>query len=624
MAEIFKFFNSAPGDERWHYASDFADYFGGVLSDGILHTDKQIDLGLRVRVVPNTLTTKVAVGKAIIKGYAYENTTELVLKHDIPEPTLKRIDRIVLRLDLSNSSRYVKLFVKKGASATSPIAPTLQRDQYIHELSLAQVLVRENTTQLIETDLKDERMIESLCGLVSSIISVPTTQFQEQWDAWFKSVQDEGFAPYTDTGFKENLKTTDKTTLVNAINEVFTSGNNVKKNVVDTLLSLDNTLPINTNSPWDKITASLPNVSGKSPMNVFIQPTEPIKKEGIWFKTAESNKPDVEDYKYDTFTESVTQTAMTNISTGSGNLIVHKEFIYTLTKGGVIKFNPKTNIFTNILSDSRIYPGELSFTNINDDFYIVVGSKQLLKFNVVNNSKEEITLAVPYSLMYIHAVSSNKIVNLEGGGGDIIDLNTKQSKRIPVPTEYRYISHYFGYKNTLFIKNNTGTLYSFNVSSETWSSYYISRSPIGDLSCVNQVNDTDFYQLGGSYNSTSYDIYRYYEPTMVWSKLGVLPFSTTGHKTVEVNNSIYSHIFIPENNKFHKIDVSYNYIKGVNIDNSKSTYSTSLLNLKGYKSLQKIKNTFDEAYISLDGRTKLRGINTYYGNGSSWILTKSK
>lgn len=220
MAEIFKFFNSAPGDERWHYASDFADYFGGVLSDGILHTDKQTDLGLRVSVVTGTLTTKVSVGKAIIKGYAYENTTDLTLKHDIPEPTLKRIDRIVLRLDLSNSSRHVKLFVRKGASATSPIAPTLQRDQYIHELSLAQVLVRENTTQLLASDLKDERMIESLCGLVSSIISVPTTQFQEQWDTWFESVKNEGFAPYSDTGFKQNLKTTDKTTIVGAVNEL--------------------------------------------------------------------------------------------------------------------------------------------------------------------------------------------------------------------------------------------------------------------------------------------------------------------------------------------------------------------------------------------------------------------
>lgn len=220
MAEIYKFFNSAPGDERWHYASDFADYFGGVLSNGILHTDRNVDLGLRTSVITGTLTTKVTTGKALIKGYAYENTTDLILTHDIPETTLKRIDRIVLRLDLTNSNRFMKLFVKKGVSATNPVAPDLQRDNYIHELSIAQVLVRENTTQLLESDLKDERMYEDLCGLVSSIISVPTTQFQEQWDTWFTSVQKEGFAPYNDTGYKEDLKTTNKTNIVAGINEL--------------------------------------------------------------------------------------------------------------------------------------------------------------------------------------------------------------------------------------------------------------------------------------------------------------------------------------------------------------------------------------------------------------------
>lgn len=39
MAEISKFFNSAPGDPRTYQASDFADYFGSVLSTGLLHTD---------------------------------------------------------------------------------------------------------------------------------------------------------------------------------------------------------------------------------------------------------------------------------------------------------------------------------------------------------------------------------------------------------------------------------------------------------------------------------------------------------------------------------------------------------------------------------------------------------
>ncbi|MCJ8173242.1 phage tail protein [Clostridium botulinum] len=46
------------------------------------------------------------------------------------------------------------------------------------------------------------------------------------------------------TGNKDNLKTTNKTNLVSAINEVFTSGNNVKFNTVDALLQLDKSLQI--------------------------------------------------------------------------------------------------------------------------------------------------------------------------------------------------------------------------------------------------------------------------------------------------------------------------------------------------------------------------------------------
>ena len=131
MAEIFKFFNSAPGDERWHYASDFADYFGSVLSSGLLSTSEE-DIGLQVSVNEGTLTTNVSVGKALIKGYSYENTTDLTLKHTLPETENSRIDRIVLRLDLRNQNRYIRAFVKEGIPSLEPVAPELQRDQYVY------------------------------------------------------------------------------------------------------------------------------------------------------------------------------------------------------------------------------------------------------------------------------------------------------------------------------------------------------------------------------------------------------------------------------------------------------------------------------------------------------------
>ncbi|MFE3573953.1 hypothetical protein [Lysinibacillus sp. NPDC059133] len=185
MAEIFKFFNSAPGDERWHYASDFADFFANVLSSGLLHKDGTPNL--QVKVNAGTMQTYVEAGEALIQGYQYQNTTPLFLTHGLPEPNLDRIDRIVLRLDKRNNARYIRLFVKEGVSATNPAPPTLQRDQYVFELSLAQIRLTKNTSTLEPLKLIDERMNQDVCGIVYSLISVPTSVFQQQWDYWFNN-----------------------------------------------------------------------------------------------------------------------------------------------------------------------------------------------------------------------------------------------------------------------------------------------------------------------------------------------------------------------------------------------------------------------------------------------------
>jgi len=192
MAEISKFFNSAPGDPRTYQASDFADYFGSVLSTGLLHTDNIP--ALEVKCEGNDLRTYVMPGKAVMQGYLYENTSNLYLEHALPEPTLDRIDRIVLRLDKRNQSRFIRLFVKQGVASSNPAPPDLQRDDFIYELSLAQIRVRANTSTLNPADLIDERLDESLCGLVYSLISIPTSQFQQQWDEFMAGIQDEGFA----------------------------------------------------------------------------------------------------------------------------------------------------------------------------------------------------------------------------------------------------------------------------------------------------------------------------------------------------------------------------------------------------------------------------------------------
>lgn len=185
MAEIYKFFNSAPGDLRQYFASDFANYFSSVLSAGLL-LDENEEYGLQV-THESGLQTVVAPGKALIKGYSYENTTPLILTHDLPEMTFDRIDRIVLRLDLRNQHRYIRLFVKAGEASENPVPPDLQRDQFIYELSLAQVRLRANTASIDPTDITDERALEDVCGIVQSLITVPTSVFQQQFEVWFNN-----------------------------------------------------------------------------------------------------------------------------------------------------------------------------------------------------------------------------------------------------------------------------------------------------------------------------------------------------------------------------------------------------------------------------------------------------
>lgn len=326
MAEVYKFFNSAPGDEREYYASDFANYFSSVLSAGLL-LDENEEYGLQV-TLDSGLNVKVAIGKALIKGYSYANTTDLTLTHTLPETEYDRIDRIVLRLDLRNANRYIRAFVKIGVASANPVAPDLQRDQYIYELSLAQVRLRANTASIEASDIIDERALEDLCGIVQSLITVPISVFQQQFDAWFnnqKTVYEteivnwqnqekadfeawvESLHNILDGDVAANLasrittleqeftshqaddtihvkkdgtlqtglnaekingktataipSTTEKNDIIGMVNEVFQSGNNVKTNTVNALLSKDSTLPITNNSPWNDVISAIGSLS---------------------------------------------------------------------------------------------------------------------------------------------------------------------------------------------------------------------------------------------------------------------------------------------------------------------------------------------------------------------------
>jgi hypothetical protein len=158
------FFNSSGGD-RVYNATDFARYFGCLASNGIFWATAS-----NLRVTPGTgVNVSVAPGAAWINGYHYENTSPLEKTLETPDGVNPRIDRVVLRLSIPE--RRIFAAVKTGAPAAIPEPPELTRTSDVYELALADVTVPRAAVSLVTGNVADQRLNQSLCGLVNSLVS---------------------------------------------------------------------------------------------------------------------------------------------------------------------------------------------------------------------------------------------------------------------------------------------------------------------------------------------------------------------------------------------------------------------------------------------------------------------
>ena len=233
MAEFYRFFDSTIDDIREYTAEEYSEYFRMVLTNGIYNggTNLQVTAG------GGNMTTDIADGYAIINGYLYKVHNGVTLTHDTADVTHNRIDRIVLRWDIREESRFIKAFILKGTPAETPIAPVLTRNDEIYELSLAQVLVRAGSNYVAGSDVTDERLNTEVCGLFNSRIQADTTEifnqfnawynekipnfekafndwyttkipaYEQQWDAWFKTQTSEGLIPVSEKGVANGVAT---------------------------------------------------------------------------------------------------------------------------------------------------------------------------------------------------------------------------------------------------------------------------------------------------------------------------------------------------------------------------------------------------------------------------------
>lgn len=173
------FFTSVNGD-RVYSASFFAEYFASFIGNGVFPNPAS-----NLQVIESTgMSATVRSGRAWIDGYVLFNDTNASISFDSGDPTLTRIDRVVVRLDKIN--RVITVVVKKGTPATVPTAPTLQRDSDAYELGIANVRIGAGATSITQSNITDTRLNSSDCGLVHATVEkIDTTAIFNQFEAWY-------------------------------------------------------------------------------------------------------------------------------------------------------------------------------------------------------------------------------------------------------------------------------------------------------------------------------------------------------------------------------------------------------------------------------------------------------
>lgn len=188
MAERYLFFNSTQNDRRRYQASDMADYWESFLSSGLIHENGQPQLAVNANGMNRNVT--IPIGRALVRGHLYINDADLPKRISDPDSLLDRIDRVILRYDNSLDSRSIKSFVLEGETSANPLPPALTREVDIYEISLAQIRIVAGKSYIEQSDILDERLDESVCGLASSLVSVPTDIFFKEWNDWFSAIKD--------------------------------------------------------------------------------------------------------------------------------------------------------------------------------------------------------------------------------------------------------------------------------------------------------------------------------------------------------------------------------------------------------------------------------------------------
>lgn len=155
-------------------AADVAAYLAGLTS-GVFSSAEDFPVtaagGLKVTVGAG----RGWVHPSRFTGYSITKREADTLALPLADPSLPRIDRIVMRYDAG--ARAASLQVLQGTVSSTPTAPAISRTELIYDLCLAEITRPAGSTSITTGQITDTRLDEALCGIVrDSVTGIPTDE----------------------------------------------------------------------------------------------------------------------------------------------------------------------------------------------------------------------------------------------------------------------------------------------------------------------------------------------------------------------------------------------------------------------------------------------------------------
>ena len=155
-------------------AADVAAYLAGLTS-GVFSSAEDFPV-----TAAGGLTVTVGAGRGWVHpsrftGYSITKRESDTLTLPLADPSLPRIDRIVMRYDAG--ARAASLQVLQGTASSTPTAPAISRTELIYDLCLAEITRPAGSTAVTTGQITDTRLDEALCGIVrDGVTGIPTDE----------------------------------------------------------------------------------------------------------------------------------------------------------------------------------------------------------------------------------------------------------------------------------------------------------------------------------------------------------------------------------------------------------------------------------------------------------------